>query len=54
MKNTSKLICTISLLICLGATFTSFGQNNIRVGNTGGPNASQIKTSTNLTYYLNL
>ena len=45
MKNTSKLICTLSLLICLGAAMTANGQNTIRFGITGGLNASDIKTS---------
>jgi len=44
MKKTNSLFSILSLLICLSASLTVYGQNGIRVGITGGPNASQIKT----------
>jgi hypothetical protein len=49
VKKIDKIIFKTIALICLGATYTSFAQNTIRIGITGGINASQIKTSTNLT-----
>ena len=52
MKNTAKLICALFLLIYLSATFISKGQSNIRFGVTGGLNANQIKTSTNMSNLL--
>lgn len=39
----------ILVLMVTGKTLDTYGQSIIRVGITGGPNASQIKTSTNLT-----
>jgi hypothetical protein len=49
MKNIGKTsYATIALLI-LGTASISYAQNNIRIGIKGGLNASQIKTSTNLT-----
>lgn len=49
MKNIEKIICATIALIFIGATSISYAQNKIRIGITGGLNASQIKTSTNLT-----
>lgn len=39
----------ILVLMVTGKTLDTYGQRISRVGITGGPNASQIKTSTNLT-----
>jgi hypothetical protein len=52
MKKIQKIMCTTIASIYLFATSTSYAQNNIRIGITGGLNASQIKTSTNLTDFL--
>lgn len=48
MKNYLQLISFLVLLFS-GMTIETYGQSDIRIGITGGPNASQIKTSTNLT-----
>lgn len=42
----------ILVLMVTGKTLDTYGQSISRVGITGGPNASQIKTSTNLTELL--
>jgi hypothetical protein len=49
MKYTILLIGILSLAAFFGRTMNVYGQSDIRIGITGGSNASRIKTSTNLT-----
>lgn len=48
MKKTIKLFSILSLLTCLSTSLTAYGQDGIRLGVTGGLNASQIKTHWHL------
>lgn len=48
MKYYIQLIGILVLMVS-GKSMDTYGQSKIRVGITGGPNASQIKTHTNLT-----
>ncbi|MEX2567329.1 MAG: porin family protein [Cyclobacteriaceae bacterium] len=52
MKYTNKVVAFIGVVLFLSASWDGYGQSGIRVGITGGINANQIKTSTNVSNLL--